>query len=456
VNEQILIVDDDQDLGVMLSSALQQAGYTTTHKASLSEAVADMKHVPPDCVISDICLGHRTGLELCEQAVSAWPDIPIILITAYPDTDRVVQALRLGVCDFLTKPVSLPALEQSIERALRRRRVGRKMSALASSRSPLADHGITGNSPGMRHVYELVERVRETNASVLITGESGTGKELVAKAIHAGGESKHGPFVAINCAAVPATLLESELFGHVKGAFTDAKNSKNGLLVEADAGSLFLDEISEMPLEMQAKLLRVLQERKVRPVGATSEVSFNTRLLTATNRNLEQEVKDGRFRQDLYYRINVVHIQLPPLRERGDDILELAHHFLKQFATASGKSIRGISTAAALRLVDYDWLGNVRELENCMERAVTLARTDEIQVEDLPDRIRKFRCPEMTIPEFDELLPLEQIEHRYIQRVLRAADGNKTQAARILGMDRRTLYRRLNRLEAAQPAECYH
>jgi len=283
---------------------------------------------------------------------------------------------------------------------------------------------------------------------VLITGESGTGKEVVAREIHERSRRKDAPFVAINCAAVPEALLESELFGHAKGAFTDAKQSRQGLFAQANGGTLFLDEIGEMAISMQPKVLRAIQERKIRPVGAESEVSVDVRLITATNRDLEEMVEAKAFREDLYYRINVIHIPLPPLRARGGDVLLLAQHMLRQYAAVFDKKVMGLSPAAAERLVGYDWPGNVRELGNCLERAVALAHFEEIQVEDLPDKIRNRQAPRstsITANELPELLTLEEVERRHVLRVLEACHSNRTDAAKILGLDRKTLYRKLLR-----------
>jgi len=280
---------------------------------------------------------------------------------------------------------------------------------------------------------------------VLITGESGTGKELVARAIHDLGPRQAEPFVAVNCGAVPANLLESELFGHVKGAFTDARRDRPGLFVQAGAGTIFLDELGEMPPEMQVKLLRVLQERTVRPVGGDDEVPFVARVVCATNRDLETEVEEGRFRQDLYYRVNVVTLEVPPLRARGSDVLLLAHHFLRRIGERTGKAVTSISPEAARKLLDYDWPGNVRELENGIERAVALAQVSEIGVDDLPTKIRDHHSARLVITGDDpaELVTMAEMERRYVRRVLDACGGNKTQAAKVLGMDRRSLYRRL-------------
>jgi two-component system response regulator HydG len=299
----------------------------------------------------------------------------------------------------------------------------------------------------MRRVYELISRVGESDASVLIHGETGTGKELIARGIHNRSRRKSGPFVAINCAAVPHSLLESELFGHARGAFTDAKAQRTGLFVQATGGTLFLDEIGELPIDVQPKLLRALQERKVRPVGANSEIPFDARIVAATNRNLEDEVYEKRFREDLFYRINVVKIDVPPLRERGGDVLHLAQHFLKTFASRNEKSSLELSTTAAEKLMAYNWPGNVRELENCMEHAVALARFDQITVEDLPEKIRAYRAERFVVAANDptEIVTMDELERRYILRVLSLVGGNKSRAAQVLGFDRRTLYRKLER-----------
>src|SRR5207237_1427511 len=293
-----------------------------------------------------------------------------------------------------------------------------------------------GSSPSSRELKGLIDQVAENDATILITGESGTGKELVAKAIHDRSVRKDQPFVAVNCAAMPAPLLESELFGHVRGAFTDAKRSRAGLFVQAGAGTIFLDEIGEMPIEMQVKLLRVLQERKVRPVGGDEEVPFEARVVTATNRDLETEVEDKRFREDLFYRINVVAIPVPPLRARAGDILLLAQYFLKRIAGRTAKPVQGISGPAARLLMDYDWPGNVRELENCMERAVALCRLDEITVDDLPVKVQEHPSSKIVITTESpgELITLDEMERRYVRQVLNAVGGNQTHAARILGI----------------------
>jgi two-component system response regulator HydG len=309
--------------------------------------------------------------------------------------------------------------------------------------------GLVGESEAMKKVFDLIRRVADTDTSVLITGESGTGKELVARALHEGSARGDASFIAVNCAAVPANLLESELFGHAKGAFTDAKRDRKGLFLRAEGGTVLLDEIGEMPSEMQPKLLRVLQERKLRPVGADGEIPFDTRIVSSTNRDLETAVEEGRFREDLFYRLNVVQIHVPPLRARGNDILLLAQHFLEQVAERMDKAVRGITSEAAKKLLEYDWPGNVRQLENVIERAVTLTQFDKLTVEDLPDKITAYEAPPQQLGAADpeHMLSLAELERRYIEQVLTATDGNKTQAAKVLGLDRRTLYRKLERWE---------
>jgi two-component system response regulator AtoC len=306
---------------------------------------------------------------------------------------------------------------------------------------------LVGRSPAMRRTYDTLMRAAATETSVLVTGESGTGKELVARALHDKGRRAAGPFVAINCGALPESLLESELFGHVRGSFTDARASRAGLLVRASGGTLFLDEIGEAPPGLQAKLLRALEDRRVRPVGGDEERPFDVRLVCATNRDLETEIEAGRFRADLYYRINVIGVDLPPLRARGDDILLIAQRLLRQFAATSNKNVTGIADPAAEKLLAYAWPGNVRELRNCIERAVALTRFEEITVADLPEPVRDYRRSQLVLDLDDPgTLPrLDEVERRYILRVLEAVNGHRARAAEILGLDRKTLYRKLAR-----------
>jgi two-component system response regulator HydG len=444
----VLIADDDVDTCELIRDTLTRRGFDVATAYKGQTALEQLRDTDFDVVLVDVELGDMSGLELGQRAAEIHPDTPVIIVTGHRDLETAVGAIRAGAYDFITKPISVESLAHAVRRALEQRRltaeVRRLRAAVASTRRL---ESMVGDSPAMRTVYDMVEQVADSDASVLITGESGTGKELVARAIHSRSPQHDAPFIAINCAAMPPQLLESELFGHVRGAFTDARRDRPGLFVQASGGSLFLDEIGEMPLEMQAKLLRSLQERKVRPVGGDTEVSFDARIISATNRDLESAVDDGRFRGDLFYRINVVHIHLPPLRSRQRDLLLLAQTFLTRIATRSGKGVTGISSAAAQKLLDYDWPGNVRELENCMERAVALTRMSEITVEDLPDKIRNHQSNTLVIgaDKPEELISLAEMERRYIHRVLTALGGNKTQAAKVLGLDRRSLYRRLER-----------
>jgi two-component system response regulator HydG len=445
VTATVLIVDDDADATNLIRDGLAKRGYDAAGVTSAKAALDYLAEKPADVVVTDIQMDGMSGIELCQALRQRHPDALSIVITGQGSLDIAIGAIRAGAYDFITKPIKLDALAISVERAVDHLRLRREVHRLRSQAGGPSLEGIIGDSPAIRHVTELVRRVSDTDATVLITGESGTGKELVARALHELSGRREQPFVAVNCAAMPAALLESELFGHVRGAFTDAKRSRPGLFVQAGTGTLFLDEIGEMPLEMQVKLLRVLQERRVRPVGGDEEVAFEARVVTATNRDLETEVEERRFREDLFYRINVVAIPMPPLRSRGSDVLTLAQHFLRRIAERSGKGVEGISTEAARKLLDYDWPGNVRELENCIERAVALCRLSEITVDDLPEKVREHQSSRLVIATDapDELITLDEMERRYVRQVLAAVGGNKTHAARVLGIDRRSLYRRL-------------
>jgi two-component system response regulator HydG len=371
--------------------------------------------------------------------------MPVIVVTGDSSMEAAVGALRAGAYDFIAKPIDDKLLAPCVARAGQAGFLQKEVKRLRTEANISRPAGeVLGTSNAMKKVHEMINRVAPTEASVLIYGETGTGKELVARAIHERSQHSKGPFVALNCAAVPATLIEAELFGHARGAFTDAKNAREGLFVQGNNGTLFLDEIGEMPIDVQAKLLRALQEKKVRPLGSNSEIPYNARILTATNRDLEVEVAEKRFREDLYYRINVVRIDLPPLRDRGSDVLAIAHHLLARLAKDRNLSL---SPQAAERLMAYDWPGNVRELENCMERAVALARFDQITVEDLPEKLRNDRSGKVVVSAEDssELVTIDELENRYIERVLKMLNGNKSRAAQVLGLDRRTLYRKLER-----------
>jgi DNA-binding NtrC family response regulator len=447
---RILVVDDDRAMGEMLVEGLEAKGRIV--RSTTDAAAAEVSATDNDVIVTDLRMPGVDGLELCRRIVArADRDVPVIVLTAFGDYDTAVAAMRAGAYDFLSKPVKLDVLELSVERAIEQSRLRREVKRLRATLASTAGFGeLVGSSPVMQRLYALLARVADSESSVLVTGESGTGKELVARALHRSSQRKNGPFVAINCAAMPESLLESELFGHEKGAFTDARAARSGLFVQATGGTLFLDEIADLPLALQPKLLRALQERVVRPVGGRKEVPFDVRIVAATNRDLQTAIDEGRFREDLYFRIDVIEVDLPPLRARGNDVLVLAQHFLVNFNEKAGKGVVGLATPVAKHLVEYDWPGNVRELHNVIERAVALATHDHVTVEDLPEKILRVKKPRFPVPlEAGELISLDEMERRYILHVLEASNGSRTVAARTLGLDRSTLWRKLERLRIA-------
>ncbi|AKQ69130.1 Response regulator of zinc sigma-54-dependent two-component system [Myxococcus hansupus] len=437
----------------MLEKGLTRRGFAPVALPSADEALGLLAAEDFDVVLTDLRMPGMDGLALCERIALNRPDIPVVVVTAFGSLETAVAAIRAGAYDFVTKPIDVDALVLVLERAVQHRALREEVRRLRQELGRRDDSGtVVGESPAMKQAYALIDRVADLDSTVLITGESGTGKEVAARAVHTRGRRKDGPFVAINCAAMPEALLESELFGHAKGAFTDAKAARTGLFVQANGGTLFLDEVGELPLTLQPKLLRALQERTVRPVGGDTEVPFDARIVSATNRDLELAVEEDRFREDLYYRLNVIGVELPPLRARGNDVLALSQRFIEQFASRTGKRVLGPSPAAAQRLLAYGWPGNVRELQNCLERAVALTSFEELTVDDLPERVRNYSQPRV-VPETQdasELVTLEELERRYIHRVLEAVGGSRTLAARILGVDRKTLYRKLERDEGVR------
>jgi DNA-binding NtrC family response regulator len=465
MNGQVLVVDDDRDMCELIEADLQRRGLEVTWHVAAEPAFEALKTGTFDVVLTDLNMPGMDGIEFCHRIVENRPDIPVVVITAFGSLETAVAAIRAGAHDFVTKPIEMDMLALTIERALRHRALQEEVRVLSEAveRSRQFDD-LLGSSRPMEALYDQMARVADSNATVLITGESGTGKELVARSLHARSGRRDGPFVAINCAALPEALLESELFGHRKGAFTDARTDRAGLFLQANGGTLLLDEIGDFPLALQAKLLRALEQGVMRPIGGDRDVSFDVRVLAATNHDLEAAVDEGRFRQDLFFRINVIQLEVPPLRSRGTDTLLLAQHFLKRFADSSGRNVTSISDAVAHKLLEYDWPGNVRELRNAIERAVVLTRHEKLTVEDLPERVRSYRSSKMFVGGDDpnELLPLEVVEQRYIRHVLRVVDGNKALASRVLGFDRKTLYRKLERLErdgeseAARPGTVVH
>ena len=444
---RVLLVDDDSSLTSTLELGLNQRGFRVVTASSAEQALKQLDTEDVDAVLTDLHMPGLGGLEFAERVGASHPDTPLIVLTGFGSYESAVAAIRAGAYDFLSKPAKLDAIIIALERAMEHRRLQREVARLrveVASGQGVKLEGIVAASEAMKRALDVVGRISSTQSSVLITGESGTGKEVLARAIHERG-GRGGPFVAINCAAMPESLLESELFGHVRGAFTDAREARVGLFTEANGGTLLLDEIGDMPLGLQPKLLRVLQERKVRPIGARAEHPIDVRIIAATHRDLEDRIEQGQFREDLYFRINVVHVALPPLRERTADILPLAHRFLAEFSTRAGKAVKGLSAPVAAKLLAYDWPGNVRELSNCMERAVALTRYDELGVDDLPDKLNKHVATRLVVAADDasELVTLEEVEKRYVLRVLETLKGNKTAAARTLGIERKTLYRKL-------------
>ena len=440
----ILVVDDERGIRALCGDVLGRAGHEVEAVDSAAGALAAVQRRRFDLVLCDINLPDQDGVSLLPRLLLGEPAPAVLLITAYPSIDTAVRGMKLGARDYLGKPFSPDELRLVVRRALDEDELRRAHGELTKR---LAYGSMIGDSPAMQQLRATIHKVAQSDATVLITGESGTGKELVARALHDKGRRAAGPFVAINCGALPESLLESELFGHARGSFTDARAARAGLLLRANGGTLFLDEIGEAPPGLQAKLLRALEDRRVRPVGGDDERPFDARLVCATNRDLEAEIESGRFRSDLYYRINVIHIELPPLRARGDDVLLLAQRMIEQIAATAGKRVKGIAAPAAEKLLAYAWPGNVRELRNCIERAVVLTRFEEITVADLPEAVQDYRRSRLVLDLDDPgtLPPLEQVERRYILRVLEAVGGHRTRAAEILGLDRKTLYRRLER-----------
>ncbi len=454
---KVLVVDDDTELGALLSLQLRRRGFEPSIVTSGDAALARLAQQPPDVLVTDVNLVGMSGLELCGRVAQRFPDLPVVVITAHGSIERAVTAIRAGAYDFITKPLDFDALALTLERAVRLHALREEVSRLRRTVDQTRRfEDLLGTSAPMRELYALLERVASSDISVLITGESGTGKELVARAIHQRSRRKDGPLVAINCSALPEQLLESELFGHVKGAFTDARAARPGLFVEAHGGTLLLDEVGELPLALQPKLLRALQERKVRPVGGSTEVPIDVRVVSATNVDLEEAIGQKRFRQDLYFRLNVVHVPLPPLRERGGDVLLLAQRFLEQAAALCDKKVTGLAPDVAERLLAWPWPGNVRELQNCIERAVALTPEETLSVRDLPERMRQPRAAAaLGLGDAGGFLPLAEVEKRHILAVLEALGGNKSGAAAVLGLDRRTLYRKLAeyRADPSRPPE---
>ncbi|MEW6324555.1 MAG: sigma-54 dependent transcriptional regulator [Nitrospirota bacterium] len=454
---RILVVEDDAEMRRLLADVLADEGHAVTPAADGPEALAVLSApgaAPFDLVVTDLNLPAMKGLELLHQVKQRLPEVAVIIITAFGSIESAIEAMKQGAYDYLPKPFKMEELALTAGKALRESALRREIVRLRQELSRNYQFGhLIGKSKAMQATFDLIRTVAGASSNVLITGESGTGKELVAKAIHYNSAKKDGPFVPVNCAAIPEPLLESELFGHVKGAFTDAKWDKTGLFEEANGGTLFLDEISELPLPLQAKLLRVLQEKEIRRVGSTKQAPVDARVIAASNVDLADRVAQQRFRQDLFYRLNVIHIPIPPLRERKDDILLLADNFLKKFQANRATPVNGFNENVLSLFLDYAWPGNVRELENVIERASVVARGERITLDDLPPPMIAGRPDYSALEQAAQRqLSLAELEREYIARIIDQAGGNKNRAAQILGIDRKTLYRKLDQPLPSKPS----
>jgi len=455
MNSRILIADDDEVSCQLFAETLEDDGYSVEKVISGDRALARLSAESYDLLIVDVRMPGTTGLEVTRVVHERFPALPVIVMTAFGSIETAVEAIHEGAFDFISKPMNLAELRKTVEKALAQRALQRRIDRSSEPTNDSARQRmskIIGKTPAMMEVYKTVARVAPTKSTVLILGESGTGKEMIARAVHEHSPRANRPFVAVDCGALTETLLESELFGHVRGAFTGAVADKKGVFEEAQGGTCFLDEIGGISPNLQARLLRVLQEHEVRRVGGKDWVPVDVRVVAATNYNLAEAVKHGEFRQDLYYRINVVAIHLPPLRERADDIPLLAEHFLRYYSVENGKSISAISEKAMVLLCSYAWPGNIRELENTIEQAVALSNQAVLTPEDLPHDVREQGATRFSPTGledgqflFSDTPSLEEVKRRYVLQVLRQTQGNVSATARILNVDRRSLYRMLAR-----------
>jgi len=454
---RILVVDDEQSMRDFLAIFLRKQGLEVECAEDGQEALDLLGKTSFDLVISDVKMSPMDGITLLKKAKPKYPRLEFLVMTAFSSTADAILAMKDGAYDYITKPFKLDEVKKIIDRALEKRRQSQAREVPLEKPQGMDFSNIIGQSAAMEPLFERITKVAQTKTTILITGESGTGKELVARAIHNNSHRSTKPFVTINCGAIPAELMESEMFGHVKGSFTGAIKDKDGLFTVAAEGTLFLDEISEMPMHLQVKLLRALQERKITPVGSTEEIDVNTRVIAATNRTLSEEITNGRFREDLFYRLNIIQIRTPPLRERKDDIPLLVKHFIKRACKDMDKDPMQISGAALMIMMSYDYPGNVRELSNLIERAVALETTDQIRPDSLPNNIleRYVTFPESAEPtkeiiDFSQPINLDEIlaekELDIITRAIEHTNGNKTEAARLLGMTFRSLRYRLKKL----------
>ncbi|MCL4456311.1 MAG: sigma-54 dependent transcriptional regulator [Nitrospirae bacterium] len=446
---RILVIEDDEEMLENYSRLLKRMDYECIMEKDSVKAAEELSRLSPDVILTDLRMPGKSGFDILGASRELNPDMPVILITAYANISTAVEAVKQGAFDFIAKPFTSEQLRIAIERAMRQKTLADENKQLKEQlkASSMIDE-IIGKSPAIQEVIEVIKRVSQTDANILITGESGTGKELVAKAIHARSLRKSEPFVPVDCAALPENLLESELFGYEKGAFTGANTNKPGLFEAAHGGTLFLDEIGEIPMTMQAKLLRAIQERQVRRLGSNKLISIDVRIISATNRDIKKSIPEKTFREDLYYRLNVIQISVPPLRERMGDIPVLALHFMDRFTVLNKKDIRSISPDAMEAMESYLWPGNVRELQNIMERAVVLCDADKIAVEDLPKEI----CTAPSLPPVENLpyknakeAWLAAFERNYLTSLLKGTSGNISRAAQKAGIDRKTIHRLIKR-----------
>lgn len=441
----ILIVDDELNTREGLEKALDGGDYNIFLAESAESAVKMLERERIDVMITDLLMPGKNGIELMEEAKKISPDTLSIMITAYGTVENAVEAMKAGAFDYLTKPLNIDRVDMLVSRALASKKLASENVRLKKMLDKkFGMESIVGNSKLMIAIYELISQVANSKANVLIQGESGTGKELIAKAIHVAGEKRDRPFIAVHCASLAEGILESELFGHEKGAFTGAVDRKIGRFELADGGTLFLDEVSEMSAATQVKLLRVLQEREFERVGGSKTIKVDVRIITATNKDLLAEVKAGKFREDLFYRINVVHINVPPLRERKDDIPLLVNHFIRQYSIENKKIVESVSPEVMKTFIDYSWPGNIRELQNCLETMVVLSKRKVLEANDIPANVRNAMESLPALKEGDMPININDAEKELVKKALLESKGNKTKAAKLLGMSRRTVHRKIS------------